>query len=199
MVGASSTGKTYTVRNLVLFGPFRPINNGKLYIFTPVFSKLDCEMWRTLSENIDLCISYNIVKRTTKKPSFIDGSVIIFDDCDQINKIPNWVQQMYSIESHHSNVSVIKISHRRKTGDTIIRSSIQGMFLFNLPRAQMNQTIKEMDMTENEVKICNEILSNNTKLVACDDGTYKNYNKLFIDLRPLNTENGKRPMIYELK
>lgn len=174
------------VRNLIIGGSLRPRGSGKVYIYSPSEESINQPLWNAFTTMEIPTIRAKLIKKTMK-PNFNKGSVVIFDDVDDANKIPYWVQEIYSIESHHSDISVIKISHKAKCNDTLIRGSTQGVVLFNLPPADMLAVSKDLSLPSNMSKY----LSDDKGLKKNKDGTYSNYNCVFVDMRSLYKPNNQ--------
>ena len=186
VVGASDTGKSTFVRDMVFARKFPHI-----YIYSPSEVSLKQNTWNCFPQAIKVHL-----KPRTPPLNFKSKSVIIFDDVDAV--MGNlWIQKLYTIESHHSDLTIIKISHKIKCNDTELRTSTNYLVLFYMPSNDIDDVCKLYGLGSDERRKVDECLEQRSGLVRQPDGTCKGYNKCMIDMRNLAMDDGsKRDRIY---
>lgn len=175
IIGSTGTGKSRVVRDLLLKGSI--ICEGNIYIFAPTKISLEQNLWNGL-EIFGFKVIKILIQKKSERPSIKSGDLLIFDDIDDAHKIPSWVNQIFTIDSHHLGCAAIKISHKVRCKDTLIRGSCSGTILFFLPEEQLSLSCKALFLKPD---IIHEMLNDPKKLILRDNNSYDNHNAIYID------------------
>ena len=150
-VGGSEAGKTFTFYKGLMFQnmyPF-PTNTVQLKILSPSKESLHTYYWDNLKFTYpDIKIEkYHILSMVYNKDEILKvdkkrNVIILIDDFDgKLEKAPprkkrdyvtgmDFVQNIFSVQSHHSNCSVVLICHNLKNKAKETRISAQYLFFF---------------------------------------------------------------------
>lgn len=176
VIGASETGKSYQIIKLLKRKILR-YNN--IWVVSNNEATLNQPLYKGVSSRNKILLTKNI-----KKPKFENGDFIIIDDIDQFPS-DSWLTKLSTIESHHSNLSVVYICHKWKTGSVHLRGSVEFVFLFDNPEDIFNDICKELGITNSERDLINLELNNPKGIKSKKDvlNAFKNHNHILFDRR----------------
>lgn len=185
VIGASQTGKTFLIRKMILRGDFGSRDKLNIAIYSPVPSSLTQDAWRDIESRgwkITMHKNLNIGN---------DCGLLILDDVDNLASagVLKKVQTLFTVESHHSNLSVLMISHRLKTGSPAARESCPFVILTAAPEMSLKALCKELAVPD---EIASQIVKH--LLTSTADQREKNpwafcYNHVILSRAP-----GTRPL-----
>lgn len=148
VIGASHTGKTFLIRKMIMRGDLGDKADTTYSIFSPVKASLYQPIWQDLKRR-----GY----RVGRHDKFDDAltafpksgrRVLIIDDVDNLtsrgHRLVDTVNTMFTVESHHSDVSVIMISHQFKTGAPAARDSAEFVILTANPLQPLQDLCKQL-------------------------------------------------------
>jgi hypothetical protein len=174
IIGSSETGKTYQVIKLL---KRNILHHNNIWVISNNDSTLNQPLYKEIKNKL-------VYNKRIKKPNFGDGDFIIIDDIDEFPR-DSWLTNLSTIESHHSNLSVVYICHKWKTGSVALRGSVEFVFLFYNPEDIFSDICKELGINNNESEIIMREL-NNPKGIKSKKGvlnSFKNHNHILFDRR----------------
>lgn len=156
VVGASGSGKMFLVRQMILRGDLGVKKKGsEIIIASPVMSSLSQDIWKDLAYR-----GYNIwgVHLKMGFPVFPKRAenikrLLIVDDIDHVQELKGgrgWLLDLFGTESHHSDISVVLISHHLRIGCPAILSSATAVILCSMPAPHLRETMKIMCLEDSE-------------------------------------------------
>lgn len=166
VIGKSHTGKTYMV--VEWCNEIIAIRNRRMTIaiLTPNKSSYEQPTWKMLDPRF--IVNKYVLNKDVKKPSRSD--IYIIDDVDNLTgQTKLWVQELFTVESHHQDSIVFMISHILESGSPALRYSSDYIVIKDIPRVQLDE-IKVLTAEEK-----NKILRHLQKGVIMDKGQYRNY------------------------
>ena len=126
ILGASHTRKMELFKRMLFRGDFGPIRNISLLIYASSELTLNQKCYKGLDKKLR-DVRKTVIKKSTPKPENETRKdikrIILFDDTDDTNKLPEWYKEKFTIDSHHLNEDIVNISHRIRTGSRMVRSS----------------------------------------------------------------------------
>jgi len=186
VIGSSETGKSYQIikllkRNVLFHNNVWIVSNNDATLNQPLYKDINRK-------------NKIIFSRKTSKPNFENGDFIIIDDIDEFPR-DSWLTTLSTIESHHSNISVIYICHKWKTGSVALRGSVEFIFLFDNPEDIYNDICKELGINNEESNILTKELNNPKGIKSKKDiiNAFKNHNHILFDRRfsGIKNKNGE--------
>ena len=190
VIGATHTGKTKLITDMILRTDFGRLKQLEILYYNPILLALKQPLLKML-ENKGIDIKYTQLEPNTlapKKASQFTKRLIIFDDLDDVRGLPKWVIERFTAASHHLSESVICISHKLKIGSVCIRSSAEWIILTYATDVDLSQTCKEIGC---DFKTIREILNNPKGLVEVSHNNFKSYNHVVINMGPNVDKDGK--------
>jgi len=130
VIGASESGKTFLIYTMIMKGMFG--NKDKIIIMAKNKQTFEQDLYKELKRKKGVIFKED--PKGKSMPTFLsekDGKILlILDDYDSFYP---WTEDLFSVVSHHSDISVIVISHGYKTGNKKIRTSTEYIILTNSP------------------------------------------------------------------
>lgn len=184
IIGSSETGKTYQIIKLL---KRKILNHNNIWVISNNESTLNQPLYNIVDKNRKI-----LLKGIVSKPKFDKGDFVIIDDIDSFPK-NNWLTSLATVESHHSDISVVYICHKWKTGNTELRGSVEFVFLFYNPDEIFNDVVKELGLSYQEIETVKNSLTNpkGIKQKMGIDNAFKNHNHILIDRRYPYIKNQK--------
>lgn len=176
IIGSSETGKTYQIVKLL---KRRVLDYNNVWVISNNESTLNQPLYSFVNKDRKI-----MLKGIVQKPKFEKGDFIIIDDIDSFPK-NSWLSTLATVESHHSDVSVVYICHKWKTGNVELRGSVEFIFLFDNPEDIMTSIIKELGINEEDQKNIAGILNNPKGIKPKKNipNAFKNHNHVLYDRR----------------
>lgn len=176
VIGSSETGKSYQIIKLL---KRNILNHNNIWIVSNNDATLNQPLYKDISNKNKI-----LFNRKVNKPNFNNGDFIIIDDIDEFPR-DSWLTTLSTIESHHSNISVVYICHKWKTGSVALRGSVEFVFLFDNPEDIFLDICKELGINDVESKILIKELNNPKGIKSKKDiiNAYKNHNHILFDRR----------------
>lgn len=225
-VGGSGSGKTTLVRQMILRGDFNAKKKEiQILVASPVTASLQQPIWGDLkSRGYDIsAVSLKGQPLTSARPAGQPKPgkkfLLVIDDIDHINEIKGgraWLLDLFGVESHHSNMSVVLIAHHLRIGCPAIMASATAVILCSLPSTQVKDICKMLSMTSEEettivkaledpegapedskgpCQLFNHVVVWRTPLFEVVDGASKKITSLYKMPRKLTPETYKLPTL----
>ncbi len=192
-MGGSHTGKTFLVRNMIFRQDFDATKKElEIIAASPIQASLDQPIWKDLKvRGFDVKATFipktgipdSITAKTTKK------KLIILDDVDHIADIKNgraWLLNLFGTESHHSNISVVLITHHLRFGSPAIINSANAVIVTGLAPNYLDDAFKTLGLTKDEQDVAREALSDPAGKIKTENNSYVSlFNHVVVWMHPL--------------
>lgn len=189
IIGASETGKSELVKNLIRRGVFGEKKKLEIYVFSPTAVSLNQPLWQNLSKHNHLDVKYVLLHSKTPCPPNPRRGIerlVIYDDLDYVMNLPLWVSERFTTSSHHLNENVVCISHKLKIGSTCIRNCCLWVVITYAPEASLRNTCKELGLNYDLILKHLSYPENKREPIP---HTFLNFNSVFVDIQGKANDN----------
>ena len=192
-IGGSHTGKSYLFYKLLVGGFLGTCDYSKYLIIVASTLKvsLDQPLWDIIErkgfrvEKILLNRSgsypkYDELIEEANKDKNILKTIFVCDDTDKLSPCcALWVQNLFSVMSHHQELTIFLILHTYSINSPTIFRSTDHIWLFSIDETYAKKICKEFEINYELYKEVMNSKSNIVEMKDCEkfeDNTYSNFN-----------------------
>jgi hypothetical protein len=187
LIGRSGAGKTWYLVNLIKRGKIHPKGGIEtIVILNPSKMSLEQPLYNELIPFCKNIIKVHLGPKTEQPECFQDltPKLCIVDDIDDVRVAPQWVRQLTTVASHHTNTFVAMTSHTYFLGSVPFRQSFNYIIIFDIPGDGIKKTLIGLDIGSK----LKEVLQMFSNPIGIKNG--KNRNGCLIDFT-LGTTQGE--------
>lgn len=190
VIGATGTGKTLLIRRMILREDFGPKERLDIMVFSPVPASLRQAAWDDLQAR---GWSLTLLDTFPDNPCPSNPNrlaILIIDDVDNLRlaatkpktglPLADRVDRLFCVESHHSDLSVVMISHKFHTGAAAARDSADFVLLTPNRGEALAKLCKELNLSREDAgAVCRHLLTSTSA-----SGWAQCFNHMLICQRP---------------